>query len=193
MSNVLLATAGYDHVIRLWEPRSGVCARTLQFEGSQVNRLLIAPDKQFLLAAGNPQVKIYDVLAGTPAPISKYGGHTSNITAIGMIKGNNNKYFFSASDDKTIKIWDKTSKVFQREFKCRSPVADAVMHPNGGEIISCHRDGKIRVWDIGKGTVSKEWAPDGKVRTADTTLFAQIQFIMLVSLYFMSKCTGVRV
>lgn len=27
---VLLATGGYDHTIRLWQPHSGVCHRTLQ-------------------------------------------------------------------------------------------------------------------------------------------------------------------
>ena len=57
MSGVLLATAGYDHSVKLWEPRTAVCAKTLQFQGSQVNRLIISPDKQRLIAAGNPQVR----------------------------------------------------------------------------------------------------------------------------------------
>lgn len=34
MPNVILATAGHDHTIRLWEARSGFCYRTLQFNDS---------------------------------------------------------------------------------------------------------------------------------------------------------------
>ena len=35
-SQVVLATAGYDHTIRFWEATSGVCYRTLQYADSQV-------------------------------------------------------------------------------------------------------------------------------------------------------------
>ena len=34
MPTVILATAGYDHTIRLWEARNGFCYRTLQFNES---------------------------------------------------------------------------------------------------------------------------------------------------------------
>lgn len=35
-SQVILATAGYDHTIKLWEATSGICYRTLQYGDSQV-------------------------------------------------------------------------------------------------------------------------------------------------------------
>lgn len=35
-SQVVLATAGYDHTVRFWEATSGICYRTLQFADSQV-------------------------------------------------------------------------------------------------------------------------------------------------------------
>ena len=35
-SQVVLATAGYDHTIRFWEATSGICYRTLQYADSQV-------------------------------------------------------------------------------------------------------------------------------------------------------------
>lgn len=34
-SQVILATAGYDHSIRFWEATSGLCYRTLQYTDSQ--------------------------------------------------------------------------------------------------------------------------------------------------------------
>ena len=53
MPNVVLATAGYDHTIRFWEAPSGVCYHTIQFSESQVNRLVITPDRKLLAAAGS--------------------------------------------------------------------------------------------------------------------------------------------
>jgi len=40
MSQVVLATAGYDHTIRFWEATSGICYRTLQYADSQVRSLV---------------------------------------------------------------------------------------------------------------------------------------------------------
>ena len=40
MSQVVLATAGYDHTIRFWEATSGICYRTLQYGDSQVRSLV---------------------------------------------------------------------------------------------------------------------------------------------------------
>lgn len=59
--SVLLVTSGYDHAIRFWEALSGICSRTIQHPESQVNRLSISPDKRFLAAAGNLNVKLYDI------------------------------------------------------------------------------------------------------------------------------------
>jgi G protein beta subunit-like protein len=56
MSSVVLATAGYDHTIRFWEATSGICYRTLQYAESQVNKLEITSEKQYIAAAGNSQV-----------------------------------------------------------------------------------------------------------------------------------------
>ena len=53
MSSVVLATAGYDHTIRFWEATSGICYRTVQYADSQVNKLEITSEKQFIAAAGS--------------------------------------------------------------------------------------------------------------------------------------------
>eukprot|EP00750_Incisomonas_marina_P006387 INCI14524.2.p1 GENE.INCI14524.2~~INCI14524.2.p1 ORF type:complete len:331 (+),score=37.31 INCI14524.2:146-1138(+) len=180
MAGVLLATAGYDHTIKLWEPRTAVCAKTLQFQGSQVNRLVISPNKELLLAAGNPQVKIFDIRSGNPNATFSYTGHSNNVTAIGMMP-QRGSWIFSASEDKTIKIWDSSSKGFERDIKTKSPVTDAVLHPNEGEIVSSHRDGKIRVWDLGTAKCRREFAPDGKVSVASLSLSKSLKSLVAVT------------
>ena len=60
--SVVLATAGYDHKICFWEAPSGRCSRAIKFSDSQVNRLEISPDKQFIAAAGNPVIRLVRII-----------------------------------------------------------------------------------------------------------------------------------
>ena len=92
--SVVLATAGYDHKICFWEAPSGRCQRVIKFSDSQVNRLEISPDKQFIAAAGNPVIRLYEIVEDNTATTDPTGatqqavltleGHTSNVTAIGF-------------------------------------------------------------------------------------------------------------
>lgn len=59
--SVVLATGGYDHKIRFWDAPSGRCSRIIKFHDSPVHRLEISPDKQFIAAAGNPVIRVYEV------------------------------------------------------------------------------------------------------------------------------------
>lgn len=86
MPSVILATGGYDKTIRFWEAPTAVCYRTLQYQDSQVNRLNITPDKQFLAVAGNPHVRLFEVNTNNPNPVTSFDGHTSNVTAVGFQK-----------------------------------------------------------------------------------------------------------
>lgn len=93
MSSVVLATAGYDHTIRFWEATSGVCYRTLQFADSQVNKLEISADKTQIAAAGNSQIRIFDVNSNDAQPINSYDGHSGNVTSLGFQK--DSKWMYS--------------------------------------------------------------------------------------------------
>ena len=81
ITDVVLATAGYDHTIRFWEALSGAYIRTIQHPES-INQLAISPDKRILATAGNLQVRLYDINSTNPNPISTYEGHTKIVTAV---------------------------------------------------------------------------------------------------------------
>jgi G protein beta subunit-like protein len=146
MSRVVLATAGYDHKVNLWEPPSGVCSRTLRFSDSQVNRLCITPDKQFLAAAGNPHVRLFEVASQNPNPVVAYDGHTTNVTDVGFQK--DGKWMFTGSEDGSIKIWDLRAPGCQRNYVCKAPVHSLSLHPNQAELISGDQLGRVKVWDL---------------------------------------------
>ena len=51
-----------------------------------MNKLEITADKQFLAAAGNPSIKIFEVNSSNSQPLHSYDGHTGNVTAVGFQK-----------------------------------------------------------------------------------------------------------
>ena len=106
MPSVILATAGYDHTIRFWEAPSGSCYRTIQMQSSdfQINALRITPDKQYIAAAGNPYIRLYEVATNNPSAITSYDGHSGNVTNVGFQK--DGKWMYTSSEDGTIKVWD---------------------------------------------------------------------------------------
>ncbi|KAF9172372.1 TOR complex subunit lst8 [Mortierella sp. AD011] len=166
--SVILVTAGYDHVIRFWEALSGICSRTIQHPDAQVNKLAISPDKQYLAAASNQHVRLYDINSPNPNPILSFKGHTGNVTAVAFhCEG---KWMVTASEDHTLKIWDIRCSEPQRDFGHKAPVNDVVIHPNQGELISCDQNGSIKLWDLGESSCTHELVPEEDVPIRSVTV-----------------------
>lgn len=69
--------------------------RTLQYADSQVNKLEITAEKQYIAAAGNSQIRLFDVNSNDPQPVSSFDGHVGNVTAVGFQK--DSKWMFSGA------------------------------------------------------------------------------------------------
>ncbi|EFJ46224.1 hypothetical protein VOLCADRAFT_81959 [Volvox carteri f. nagariensis] len=177
MSSVVLATAGYDHTIRFWEATSGCCYRTLQYAESQVNKLEITADKTRIAAAGNPQIRVFDVNSNDPNPLLTYDGHAGNVTAVGFHK--DGKWMYSGGEDGTVRVWDTRSQVCQRTYESRAAVNSVVLHPNQGELISGDQTGHIRVWDLTASACSCELVPE--IGTAVRSLTVALDGTMIVA------------
>ncbi len=93
-----------------------------------MNRLEISPDKQFLAAAGNPHIRLFDVNSSNPQPVMSFDGHTNNVTSVGFER--DGRWMYSGSEDGTVKIWDLRASGYQREFESRGAVNSVVLHPN---------------------------------------------------------------
>ncbi|ODV91587.1 hypothetical protein CANCADRAFT_73104 [Tortispora caseinolytica NRRL Y-17796] len=169
--SVILASAGYDHTIRFWEALSGICSRTIQHPGSQVNRLAISPDKRFLAAAGHLHVRLYDITTQNPNPVITFEGHKNNVTAVAF--QSDGKWLVTSSEDGTVKVWDTRTPTVQRNYKHHGvAVNDVVIHPNQGELISGDQDGNIRIWDLGESTCTHQLIPEQDVPVRSVSVAA---------------------
>ncbi|KAL6928154.1 TOR complex subunit lst8 [Hanseniaspora valbyensis] len=177
--SVLLVSGGYDHQICFWEALTGVCSRSVPHPDSQVNKLKISHNKELLAAAGNPNIRLYNInqRETQPQKLSKQNnvngnssnsansevlatleGHKSNVTSIQFQQ--DDKWLVSSSEDGTIKVWDIRSNSVQRSYKTNCPINEVVIHPNQGELISCDAEGRIKIWDLSYNKCSATIVPE---------------------------------
>eukprot|EP00842_Homolaphlyctis_polyrhiza_P000552 jgi/Hompol1/1498/HPOL_000619-RA len=142
VTEVVLATAGYDHTIRFWEALSGTCLRTIQLQH---------PDS-----------------SNNPNSIVSFEGHTANVTAIAFQSAG--RWIVTGSEDGTIKIFDVLSPGIQRDYELKCPVNDVIIHPNQGELVSCDQSGSIRVWDLAENTCTHELVPEEDTPARSVTM-----------------------
>ena len=111
---------------------------TIDSPATQVNKLAVTTDRKYLGVAAHNIVKVYEIPEpGSGQVINQEGlfeGHTGNITALEFQK--DNKWFFTASEDGTLKVFDFKAVGFMRNFDNNGVMINtAVLHPNQGEII----------------------------------------------------------
>ncbi|XP_073980769.1 MTOR associated protein, LST8 isoform X1 [Rhodnius prolixus] len=145
---VILATGGYDHTIKLWQLNDGVCKHTAQHTDSQVNALAITPNKQLLAAAGHQHIRMYDLITSNPNPVINYEGVNKNVSGVGF--QGDGKWMYTGGEDCSARIWDLRAKNLQcqRIFQVTAPVNCVWLHPNQYELIVGDQSGVIHLWDL---------------------------------------------
>ena len=103
----LLASAGNDRTVRIWDPATGEEHRTLTGHTGWVNALCpIHLDGRPLLASAGDDatVRIWDPTTGEEH--RTLTGHTGGVSALCPIQLNGRPLLASAGDDRTVRIWD---------------------------------------------------------------------------------------
>ena len=98
----ILASGGWDNLIKLWNPKNGQLIKTLSGHQDAINSIAFSPDGQLLASGSNDNtVKIWDVQTGEI--LYSLNEHTGYVNCVAFSP--DGQVLASASNDQTIKIW----------------------------------------------------------------------------------------
>ena len=91
-----------DNTLRIWDPGSGACLRTLQGHTGGVEAVAMSPDgRRVVSGSWDKTLRIWDPESG--ACLRTLQGHTGWVTAVAVSP--DGRWVVSGSNDKTLRIW----------------------------------------------------------------------------------------
>jgi WD40 repeat protein len=145
-----LVSSSADRTVKLWNPHTGECLKTLLGHGSWVWAVAFSPDGN-LIASGSYDrtVKIWDVSSGEC--LQTLQGHPGSVLAIAFSL--DGKTLFSSGYDKVVKHWDLESGNCLNTWEADSNRVWAVaVSPNCQSIATGGDDFSVKLWEISTAT-----------------------------------------
>jgi NB-ARC domain/WD domain, G-beta repeat len=156
----LLASAGADGVVRLWDPTTGGQTATLEGHTGWVWALVFSPDGALLASAGNDaRVRLWDPSHG--GHTATLEGHTDRVWALAFSP--DGALLASAGADGVVRLWDPTTGEHTATLEGHTDWVEALaFSPDGALLASAGTDLVVRLWDptTGEHTATLEGHTD---------------------------------
>lgn len=145
-SSRVLATAGSDKTVRLWDisnPQNVTELGTLTGHTDVVNAVAFGPDGTLATAGNDKSVRLWDVRERRE--IGVLNGHTGTINAVAFGPDGT---LATASNDRTIRLWDvRDRRQIASLAGHTGGVRALAVSPDGATIVSGGNDKTVRLWD----------------------------------------------
>ncbi|MGH7140987.1 MAG: WD40 repeat domain-containing protein, partial [Pirellulales bacterium] len=141
----LLAVAGRDGYIRLWQLPQGELLRDIQADTLRIRTLAFSPDGRELASGGDGrQVRLWHVETGELSrSMPKRPGRTLSLVFCG------DNRLASGSSDNLIRLWDLASGGEQLELVGHTGSVSALAwHAERSLLVSGSFDTTVRLWDL---------------------------------------------
>jgi WD40 repeat protein len=155
----LIGSAGLDHAVRLWDPRTARCLHVLKGHTGEVQSLAFSPDGK-LLASGsrNGAVALWDVPAGKLA--FRTEGQASAVAF-----SPDGKVVASGGDSGKIRLWDTaTGKERPGIGEDEKEIVGLAFSPDGSVLVSAHQGEQcVRLREAAGGRLLREIKTPSKI------------------------------
>ena len=149
----LIASAGWDKTIKLWNAKSGRLVNTLRHKDG-VNSIAFSPDGQTLVSGSEDKtIKIWNII-NKPKLIKTLTGHTDSIKAVAVSP--DGKLIASAGYDNTIKIWSIAGELLQTINAHKLAITSLAFTPDSKTLASASWDNTVKLWSIEDAGKSSE-------------------------------------
>ena len=151
-SGEMLATAGFDCCIVLWNTSSGEQIQQFHEPGSGPRALAFSPDGLTLAAAGfDGRVRLYDV--STRRPVKQFEAPGTDIRAV--VFSPDGGRVAAAGRLGVVRVWELSTGSVVRELKGRGRRMNALAYsPDGEKIVAAGEGPDILVWDAADGNLA---------------------------------------
>jgi len=144
----LLATAGDDNMLIVWDYHNGNVYRKLAGLTEWTKTLAFSRDGK-MLASGGRDSKVYIWEIDKSAIKHTLNAHSGDVCAVCFSP--DNALVASGGDDNTIRIWDaKTGRLLQTLNQHSKSVTSIDFCPTGQAMASASADGTVVIWDVAK-------------------------------------------
>lgn len=146
----ILASCGYDRVIKLWDTAAKKELRVLKDHSDAVYGISFSPDGKWLAsAAADRAVKVWDAAAGKRLHTLSESTDWVYATAFSP----DGRHLAAAGVDKSIRIWRISAeggRIVQSVFAHESSVSRLVYSADGQTLFSLGEDRVVKAWDAAR-------------------------------------------
>lgn len=140
----LIASAGNDATLRLWDGEGNEVGRPLEGHTDRVLAVAFSPDGRGILSGGaDGSLRLWNL---DGEQLWEASGHGDAVTSLGFSR--DGRWIVSGSDDRTLRLWDPHGEPIgaplegHREF-----VSSLAISPDGRIVASAGGDGIVLLWE----------------------------------------------